>query len=323
MSGGDPTPLPCSRMKRALGRLYLKLGFTQAGRCTVASLLAFLGWVLMVKLGLAGKPVLVMNCGEGRQADGFYAQFTVILGLLEHFEKWGSVIAGVRVDFGDWNLYFDPAHGPNSWEYYFQPICIGEPSKAVERVIDFEQGNRFSIRGERMPRWRAHELIARYIHVKPHVAGKIAGFARAHLEGHFVVGVHYRGTDKWTEAPRVPYEEVQAAVRDAIGACRPGRYRLFVASDEQAFVDAMRKAFSDRVVCWETLRSFDGSPIDFRMGDNYKKGEDTVIDCLLLARCDRLIRTSSSLGLCSTFFNPNVQVDLLNRHYATPEASSG
>lgn len=311
------------RVKRTLARLYLKLGFTQAGCCTVASLLAFLGWVFMVKLGLAGKPVLVMNCDEGRQADGFYAQFTVILGLLEHYEKWRSVIAGVRVDFGDWNLYYDPAHGCNSWEYYFQPVRIGRDSRALVRVIDFEQGNRFSMRGERMPRWRAHELIARYIHVKPHVAAKIDGFASAHLDGHYVIGVHYRGTDKWTEAPRVPYEEVHSAVRDAIGACRSDRYRLFVASDEQAFVDGMQKAFPHRVVCWDTLRSLDGSPIDFRMGDNYKKGEDAVIDCLLLSRCDRLIRTSSSLGLCSTFFNPDVPVDLLNRHYATPEASSG
>lgn len=95
-----------------------------------------------------------------------------------------------------------------------------------------------------------------------------------------------------------------------------------MASDEQAFVDFMASAFPGRVIAWETRRSVDLEPIDFRFDDNYKKGEDVVIDCLLLSRCHRLIRTSSSLSLCSSYFNPDIPVEVLNLHYSGLQPSS-
>jgi hypothetical protein len=136
-----------------------------------------------------------------------------------------------------------------------------------------------------------------------------------HFGNFHVIGIHFRGTDKCGEAPRVPYEEVCAAVRTAIGVVGTEDWRLFVASDEQAFVDYMEDAFPDMVFSWETRRSTDGCPIDLRMEDNYKKGEDAVMDCLLLSRCHQLIRTASDLSLCSTYFNPDIPVVLLNEEY--------
>lgn len=318
--GAAPDPLrprgAGHALRRALGRFYGDWGFTESGCRTIPDLLKFLGWALLARSGLARKRILLMNCAEGREEDGFYAQFAVILGLLEHFERWRAVIAGVRVDFGEWELYFDPSAGSNAWEYFFEPIDIRRESRALERVINRQQGARFNIRGETMARTRAHELIARYIHVKPHIQAKIDAFVAARFGTREVIGVHYRGTDKWKEARRVPYDEVRAAVREAIGACATGDWRLFVASDEQAFVDYMARAFPGRVVAWETRRATDREPIDFRFDDNYKKGEDVVIDCLLLSRCHRLIRTSSSLSLCSSYFNPDIPVEVLNLHYS-------
>ena len=60
-------------------------------------------------------------------------------------------------------------------------------------------------------------------------------------------------------------------------------------------------------------RSVDGTPIDVIQGDNWNKGRDAVLDCLLLSRCDVLVRTASNLGLCAAFFNPRLPVVLLNR----------
>ncbi len=305
-----------SRARRALSRLYRGWGFTESGCRDISRLLAFLAWAGLARVGLARKRVMLMNCAEGREGDGFYAQFSVILGLLEHCERWKGVIAGVKVDFGDWDLYFDASAGNNSWEYFFQPIDFRRESGAVERVVDREQGQRFAVRGETMLRTTAFGLISRHIRVRPHIQEKIDAFARANFRGFDVIGVHYRGTDKWEEARRVPYEEVRSAIREAIIAREAGAFRLFVASDEQAFVEYMERSFPGRVISWETRRSLDGEPIDFVFDDNYKKGEDAVIDCLLLSRCHHLIRTSSTLSLCSTYFNPKIPVVVLNQHYS-------
>lgn len=246
---------------------------------------------------------------------GFYAHFCAVLGLLEHSEKIGKDSAGVRINFEDRGLYYDPACGPNSWEYYFQPVDIRREPVAMERTLDFAQLRWCALRGERMQPARAFELIERYVRVKPHIQHKIDAFVGAHFAGFRVIGVHYRGTDKWTEAPRVPYAEVYAAVRTAIGTVGMDNFRLFVASDEQRFVDCMRSAFPGRVISWETRRSVDGSPIHYGMENIYKEGEDVVIDCLLLSRCHQLIRTSSDLSLCSTYFNPRIPVVLLNQEF--------
>ena len=37
-----------------------------------------------------------------------------------------------------------------------------------------------------------------------------------HFENAFVIGIHYRGTDKYTEAPTVDYERVKLEVENAL-----------------------------------------------------------------------------------------------------------
>ena len=45
----------------------------------------------------------------------------------------------------------------------------------------------------------------------------------------------------------------------------------------------------------------------------YKLGKEAVIDCLLLSKCNHLIRTSSCLSLVSEYFNPQLTDTLLNK----------
>ncbi len=303
---------PLRGLRRTAAHIYHALGPAEGAFRDVLRALAFHAWRGLVRLGLARKAVLVMNCAGNREIDGFYAQFIVVLGLLAHFEKWRGEIAGIRVDFGDAGLYFDPSLGRNSWNYFFEAIEISRDTRAVEQALDARDQYRYFETGESLPRQRAAKLIARYIHVRPAILGKVGEFAHTRFRGFDVIGVHYRGTDKWTEAQRVAYEDVRAAVRSAVDAVGDGNFRLFVASDEQAFVDFMASSFPEKVISWETRRSTDGQPIDLRMEDNYRKGEDAVIDCLLLSRCTRLIRTRSSLGLSATFFNPDLPVVVLN-----------
>jgi hypothetical protein len=300
--------------RRLLLRICRGLGLRPENSADKLVALEFRARAALVRLRLARKKILVINGSLGGEM-GFFAHFCAILGLLEHSEKTGKDSAGVRVNFEDRGLYYDPAYGANSWEYHFQAIDMGRESMAIERTLDFDQLRWCALRGERMQPARAFELINRYVQVKAHIRQKVDTFVRAHFDGFHVIGVHYRGTDKWTEAPRVPYEEVCAAVRAAIGTVGMDDFRLFAASDEQGFVDYVAGAFSGRVISWETRRSVDGNPIHYGMENVYKEGADVVIDCLLLSRCHQLIRTSSDLSLCSTYFNPGIPVVLLSQEF--------
>ena len=136
-----------------------------------------------------------------------------------------------------------------------------------------------------MPREQAARLVARYVVQKPRIKAMVDAYVREHWGDAMVLGIHYRGTDKSAEAPRVPFDEVEAVVRNAISRAGPRPSKLFVATDEQAFLDYMRDRFPAPLLYREMFRSTDGRAIDVVNADgNHQKGEDAVLDCLLLSR---------------------------------------
>ena len=164
-----------------------------------------------------------------------------------------------------------------------------------------------------MPRETGAALVARHVRLLPHLQAKADAYVRDNFGDAFVIGVHYRGTDKWQDAPRVPYDEIRATIQRVAQSAGTAQYKIYLASDEQAFVDYMLDAYADRVMFRDMFRSIDGRPIDVVNQDsNHRKGEDAVLDCVLLSKTQYLIRTASNLSLCSTLFNPTLPEQLLN-----------
>lgn len=245
---------------------------------------------------------------------GLFSAFATVLGLLEYHERWARCYSGVVVDFGTRGLYYERSVGQNWWAYYFEPIGRLPDREAERAIVTGGQHFYFATRVERrMSRKRAFELISRYVRPLPFLLEQVEALVRDRFGGGFVVGVHYRGTDKVRDAPRVPYAGVADAVARAMLPAGTKPCMVYVATDEQAFVEYMHGRFPGKVVCLDMRRSVDGTPIDVLQGDNWAKGRDAVLDCLALSRCNVLVRTASNLSLCAGFFNPRLPVVLLNR----------
>ncbi len=258
------------------------------------------------------KEVLLLD-NAGPYPAGLFAEFAAVLGTLEHYETWQNQYVGVIVDFKDRGLYYDRAVGENWWEYYFEPIrIVGSNKDAVRKVIDNYQHVQFSVRSAgKMTRERGHRLISQYIRVRPHIQRKVDAFVHDHFHGAYVIGIHYRGTDKSVEAARVSYDNVLAVVTEKLAALGTQNIRLFLATDEQAFLDCMLNRFMDQLIYCKIFRSSNGKPTHGLNADAHQRGEEAVIDCLLLSRCHFLIRTQSHLGLCASIFNPLLPTTLL------------
>ena len=260
------------------------------------------------------KPFLVLRCASGEAVSGLFSEFAAVLGALEHYERWRPIYAGIHVDFGSEGLYYDPARGFNWWDYYFETIEVGRREGSVVMTVSECVHDIFAYGIPRLTRNRGHALISRYIRVRPALQQVVDEFVRDRFDADFVLGVHYRGTDKWKDAPRVAYEEIAASVRAVADSVAGGSYRVFVATDEAAFIDFMRDRFQDRLLFLEMFRSVNGHPMDVVNDDgNYRKGRDAVLDCVLLSRCHHLVRTASNLSLCSLHFNPGLPEIALNR----------
>ena len=249
---------------------------------------------------------------EGFTRLGMFAAANQVLGYLDLYENGGGrFFAGFCVDFGVNGLYYDPERGPNWWDYYFEPISVGKRKGSRVKSVSKEEGFRALIHRRQITRARAGALVKKYVHVKRPILEKVDQFALRHFHGFFTIGVHYRGTDKELEAPRVAYEVVIESILNQIPSDQP--YQIFVATDEVPFLETMQQRFPNRVVAIEAHRSVGEQGIHLSNDHPHEIGVEALMDALLLSKCDLLIRTSSNLSLWSTYFNPELPVILLNQ----------
>jgi hypothetical protein len=219
--------------------------------------------------------------------------------------------------------YVDRRHGPNWFDYFFTnlqlsdedatkirrgeiPICRIEGMRQLGLPADYDQQLNLEI---------ATHLVQKYIGIQQSVRQRVDAFAEHHFDDRIVLGVHYRGTDKRAEAPAVPYVRVKDTINDYL------KYNsecdcLFVSSDEESFVDFIEKEFRDRLaVVYHDDHERSTSQIAVhrsKSGDPFRKGEEAVVNCLLLSKCRALIKTASFLSGWSKLFNPDLPVQLLN-----------
>jgi hypothetical protein len=237
--------------------------------------------------------------------SGMFSVFITVLGFLDSFER--GECKGVVIDFKEQGLYYDPLKGPNWWSYYFEPVTFGNVDPTDLKVVTHKMIRKFNRKVVReFSRQEGQALIQKYIHLKSELKQKRDAFVERHFKDHFVIGVHFRGTDKEREAPRVPPKMVIEEIQRAVSQLKTDRFKIFVATDEQPFLDEVQRLFKDRLIFIPAYRSLDEYPVHFSNKNQYKMGEEAILDCLLLSECNMLIRTASNLSFCSSFFNPAI-----------------
>lgn len=160
---------------------------------------------------------------------------------------------------------------------------------------------------------RTVELARRYVRPNAAVLADVDGVVQSQFEGP-ALGLHFRGTDKSNEAPRVPLEFVVRTVRNVMED-RPHLRTVFLATDESAFADELRRALPGVAIVErdDAFRSADGKPVHKKnTTSGHARGMDAVANCLLLSRCEIVVRTCSLLSAWAPIFNPAMDVVCLN-----------
>lgn len=237
--------------------------------------------------------------------SGFGAIFSSVLSALNVYEQGGY--GGIKIDLNS-GIYLDPERGPNYWEYFFKPINLGNESN-IPYAFTSDDVSMLINAGFVMPRERGFELIQKYIHLKPHIEQEVDAFVQSQFNGYFTIAIHHRGTDKKVEVPIVPYQTIICHVlwwlangpKDKIA-------RIFIATDDQNFLNYMCQLFPGQVIYNDFVRSQDGNPLHYGNNwylNNYQKGKEALVDCLLLGKCDVLLfPAASAFSMATLKFNP-------------------
>lgn len=252
---------------------------------------------------------------------GFFAQMNWCLYVFAHAERNG-LIPHVALS----SPFYTLSKGDNVLDYFFEPragdgrLGGAAPNRTfrISRITDIAQTRLSSAYAGRMTLAEANRLLRKYLALKDDIRTYVDAFADTHFAGRRILGVHYRGTDKSLEASPVPWDFCEQTIRNYL-ARHPGIDGLFVASDETPFIDWIESRFPDLDVSFhaDTERSRNRKAIHTTAneGNNYMKGKEALVNCLLLSRCSALIRTASFLSGWASVFNPALPVVLMNKPY--------
>lgn len=270
---------------------------------------------------------------------GMFHVLTYTMGALDQFNP--KKHAGITIEYGNNTPNYDSSKGSNWWEYFFEPVKIGDAKEQVTKTFtcndelelsSFIEGSAL-YENQGISREHANELILEYFKLKPDLQKEIDLFADTHLTGTYVIGVHYRGTDKICnpdgsnktskqglkcEAKYVSYEEVIKAIRETIDQKKLTHFKIFAASDDQHFIDHLASAFPGKTAYTDAKRSKNGEPIHLNSDNPYQMGKDAIKDCYLLARSQLVIRTSSILNTFASFINPKMELITLSKKHFNP-----
>lgn len=127
-----------------------------------------------------GELLLIGDYEDGKQ--GMFASANKILGQLFLYEKqvfpeW----TGLVVDFDVFGFYYDPAHGKNWWEYYFEPISVGVTEGGVVKKLSKIEGLEACALRRKMNKRDIHYLVRKYFHPLPWVQRKVDQFVLEHF----------------------------------------------------------------------------------------------------------------------------------------------
>jgi hypothetical protein len=268
--------------------------------------------LLSQNYNIEGKNLNILE-GSLLGCQGFFSVFLMSLGALDVYDKNPETGLWINLNNG---LYYKATQGPNWWEYYFAPVLFVPSYNWTLHTYDIHEITHLALGALfEMSRKRGYELIKKYIHVKPEILNEVDSFISSHFCDSYVIGIHYRGTDKVElELDRLSFEDAVLAIEkeiEAIPSNKKNDFCLFVATDEATFLEYIKNKFKCRVIYTNATRSHNGSGVHWQHPDNYLKGKEALLDCLLLSRCHCLLHTESNLSLIAEYFNPYIPSHLL------------
>ena len=271
---------------------------------------------------------------------GFGACVLTALNYLRYCEREGLTPV-VHFDESCRTRFLDPEYGDNVWEQYFEPVGpyssadlqrmladsthaqIASSLRRVDEslpprikadsdsIFTWTFGHWRKGMPEDMGAWfaeqrrKGRETVRRYVRVKPHVLEKVDRFFDRDMKGRHVLGVHIRGTDLHYAPPVSPAEYFSSI--DRYLEDHPDAY-IFLATDQVQYLEVMEKRYGSMVLHYDCLRSTTSTaPFEMKAGSPYRKGEDVLIDILLLSRCTFLVRGASNIPEMAIYFSEKLE----------------
>jgi len=252
---------------------------------------------------------------------GFFSNFNGVVNNLRYrLGRRGNCavivdwrVNGIKKEFP----YGRPEDG-NLWEHYFEPLAFEHfPTRTltVKKFASSRMTGRSAYAMYKLNRhWRQNYnvLYRRHIRIRSEILERAEEIHRDGMSGRYCAGVHYRNPDHAVECLHaIPAPEALVArLRPLLPANRP--WVVFLASDYEPAVKAFQKAFGDRLLLQPGVQRSgslaEGHVHHANGAPSLALGQEVLLDCLLLARCDLLFHVTSNVATAAGYINPAMRM---------------
>jgi hypothetical protein len=261
---------------------------------------------------------------------GFFSNFNKVVQYL----ALSLNHAGITAIIVDWRIdearklsqfpYGCPEDG-NIWEHFFEQFSF--PTDSYVRSTKIAQWMDHSItdraayalyKSGSFWRQQYHAAFVEYIRIQSHIFEKVDRVYSQYMAGHYCIGVHIRNEAHKVEEPGNTITPLQSYIVkiDEILRLRNGKALVFLATDVETYVTRMKEAFGEKVIMQPGVTrllekpsgDFDHQVHHGNAPASLKLGEDVLIDCLLLTKCNVFVHTVSNLATAVGYINPYIEM---------------
>jgi len=230
--------------------------------------------------------------------------FSNLMGVLAALSKYGT---NIQVQWSN-AMYLAPKSN-NVWTQYFEAIssCIVDSSTKRIQMAGWDHGF--------VDPEASLAPMTRHIRLDSNMNALFEDYWTWH--GEPSLGVHIRSTDRKTDAAKNLFVLPTLRYIQQIQRCldkTPNIKTIFVASDTQVTLDALKNYFGAKIKSLDVVRSTDTRPIHHgHLDAPFNTGKSAVLDAWLLATTDFKVLSTSQLsayavlkqGPNTPFFNLN------------------
>jgi hypothetical protein len=252
---------------------------------------------------------------------GFFSNFNGVLNNLRYRlgrRDNSAVVVDWRVNGAKSEFPYGRPEDGNLWERYFEPLSFEHfPSKTltINTFASSRMTGRLAYAMYKLNRhWRQdyNVLYRRHIRIRSEILERAEEIYRDGMSGRYCAGAHYRNPDHAVECLHsIPGPEAFVArLRALLPADRP--WVVFLASDYEPAVTVFQDAFGDRLLLQPDVRRSrsraEGNIHHANGAPSLALGQEVLVDCLLLARCDLLLHVTSNVATAAGCINPAMRM---------------
>ncbi len=250
---------------------------------------------------------------------GFFSHVNRVVNHLHHtLGRDGCTAVRVEWHVGDHTplfVYGTPEDG-ELWERYFEPLEFPGAPTVEHSSWEYADLSMTGLHAYQMYKrgsgWRQDygRAYAAHVRVREELRHRVEELWRDGGVAGRAIGVHFRHPEHSHECPRqIPTVDVFIEWTKRLLRREPGA-SVVLATDVREAVDRFRDTFGERLLVQpDVARAPVGATqYDWGAPPGIALGEQTLVDALLLARCDVLLHTTSNIATAVGYMNPRLRM---------------